>query len=186
MKSTIRKPIAIFFGYLSILNFGVTGNAEEQEQADAWELVRNFEGDWTGTADGQFGKSTVDRTDAFVPDAAYLHEKHISTYPPQDRNPDGEVHEHWSFFSHDDARQALVLRQFHDERIVNQFVKNTDLTTQDVIVFDSESIENYEQDWSVRESYPLISKDEFIEEFYLAAPRKDFELYVSTHLERIY
>ena len=120
MKSTYRKPIAIFFAYLSILGFGVTSIAGEQEPADAWEFVRNFEGDWTGTADGQFGKSTVDRTYTFVLDAAYLHEKDLSTYPPQDRNPDGEVHEHWSFFSHDHARQVLVLRQFHDERIVNQ------------------------------------------------------------------
>lgn len=163
----------------------MTSIAEEQEPAGAWEVLQNFEGDWTGTADGQFGKSTVDRTYTFVLDAAYLHEKNLSTYPPQDRNPDGEIHEHWSFFSHDQARQVLVLRQFHDERIVNQFVQNTDLTTQDVIVFDSESIENYEQDWRTRESYRLISNDEFIEEFYLAAPGKDFELYVSTHLERI-
>ncbi len=176
----------VLFGCLLTVSFGVTGVAQEQEAADTWELVRIFEGGWTGSADGRFGSSTVERTYTFVLDAAYLHEKNISTYPPQDSNPDGEVHEHWSFFSYDRARQIVVLRQFHDEHIVNQFVLNTDLTLEDVIVFDSESIENFKQDWRARERYRLISKDEFIEEFYLASPGQDFELFITTHLKRTY
>ena len=35
------------------------------------------------------------------------------------------MHEHWSFFSYDRARKALVLRQFHQEGFVNQYVLDT-------------------------------------------------------------
>jgi hypothetical protein len=45
----------------------------------------------------------------------------MSIYPPQPKNEKGEVHEHWSFFSHDRARRTLVLRQFHQEGFVNQY-----------------------------------------------------------------
>ena len=171
-------------GCLLIVSFGVSSDAQEQEATDPWKLVRLFEGSWTGSAEGRFGSSTVERTYTFILDDAYLHEENISTYPPQEFNPDGEVHEHWSFFSYDRAQRVLVLRQFHDEHIVNHFVLNTGLRAEGVIVFDSESMENYQQDWRAREKYRIMSKDAFIEEFYLAPPGQDFELYITTHLER--
>jgi hypothetical protein len=44
-------------------------------------------------------------------------------------------------------------------------------------VFISESIENIPPGWRGKESYNVISPDEFIETFELAEPGKDFELY---------
>lgn len=40
------------------------------------------------------------------------------------KNKKGEIHEHLSFISYDKARKLLVLRQFHVEGFVNQFVFN--------------------------------------------------------------
>jgi hypothetical protein len=165
------------------LSVGVLG-VDVQAQDDPWSSLRFLEGTWIGTADGRFGSGTVERNYSFVLDGTYLHERNISTYPPQERNPSGEIHEHWSFFSYDRARGVHVLRQFHDEAIVNQLVLNTSLTTGDRIVFDTESIENFNVGWRAREAYRVISNDEFIEEFYLAAPGKEFELFNTNHFRR--
>ena len=45
----------------------------------------------------------------------FLHERNVSTYPPQPANPKGERHEHESYFSYDRDRGRIVLRQFHTE-----------------------------------------------------------------------
>jgi hypothetical protein len=37
------------------------------------------------------------------------------TYPPQEKNPKGEVHEDIGLISYDRRRNAFVLRQFHKE-----------------------------------------------------------------------
>ena len=63
-------------------------------------------------------RRTVRRRYAFVLGDRFLHETNVSTYPPQPANKAGEVHEHWSFFSYDRSRKALVLRQFHQPQHV--------------------------------------------------------------------
>ena len=158
--------------------------AEEKPPEELWNLVRFMEGTWAGKAEGRFGSATVERTYSFVLDGTYLHERNTSTYPPQEKNPKGEVHDHWSFMSLDRGRRTLVLRQFHDEGIVNQFVLRLDLTTEGTIVFESEAIENFQEGWRAREIYRLTSDDEFVEEFQLAPPEKDFQVFIETHFER--
>jgi hypothetical protein len=169
-----------------ILVTGFSGpvSAEEKPPEDLWNLVRFMEGSWVGKASGRFGLATVERTYSFVLDGTYLHEQNTSTYPPQEKNPSGEVHDHWSFFSLDRGRGTLVLRQLHDEGIVNQFVLRLDLTTENTIVFESEAIENFQEGWRAREIYRLASDDEFVEEFQLAPPEKDFQVFIETHFER--
>jgi hypothetical protein len=151
---------------------------------DLWDLVRVFEGEWTGTAEGRFGSGTVHRSYAFVLNGTYLQEKNTTVYAPQDDNETGEVHDHWSFFSFDEARGVLVLRQLHDEGIVNQFVLSHELTEGNRFAFDSEYIENFTDGWRAREMYTMLSTDEFVEEFYLASPGGEWELFVRNRLKR--
>jgi hypothetical protein len=46
-------------------------------------------------------------------------------------------------------------------------------------------IENFRDGWRAMESYRVVSPDEFVEAFSLAAPGKDFELYSEAHLKRV-
>ena len=39
--------------------------------------------------------------------------------------------------------------------------------------------------WEAREFYRIISPDEVVETFSLAAPGKDFEVYTETNLKRV-
>ena len=45
-----------------------------------------------------------------------------SRFDPQEKNPKGERHEDWGFFSYDRLRKAYPVLQFHVEGFVNQYV----------------------------------------------------------------
>ena len=53
------------------------------------------------------------------------------------------------------------------------------------VVFESEQIDNLPAEWRARETYELVSNDEFIETFELAAPGKPLETYGKTRLRRV-
>ena len=114
----------------------------------------------------------------------FLHERNISTYPPQKKNPKGEVHEHWTMFSYDRARNTLVIRQFHQEGFVNQYAMPVTTNTDTGLIFESEGFENLPAGWKAREKYTVVSENEFVETFTLAPPGKDFEVYSQTRFKR--
>jgi hypothetical protein len=142
-----------------------------------------MEGEWTGESDGEPGKGTVKRTYRFVLGNKFLHEQNVSTYPPQPKNEKGEVHEHWSFISHDKARRTLVLRQFHQEGFVNQFAMGP-VEAGKPIVFDSEALENVRSSWKARETYEVVSPDEFVETFELAMGDQPYQVYSKARFKR--
>jgi hypothetical protein len=156
----------------------------EQIAPDPWEPVRSLVGTWEGTAEGQAGAGTARRVYAFVLKDRYLHETNVSTYPPQAANTAGEVHEHWSFLSYDRGRKAMVLRQFHQEGFVNQYVLTTSESRPGRLVFTSEGFENLDNSWKARETYEIRSPDEFVEIFELQAPGKGFEVYSRSTFKR--
>ena len=149
-----------------------------------WAAVRFLAGEWTGGSEGQPGKGTVKRTYRFVLKDKFLYEQNVSTDPPQPQNPKGEVHEHWSFFSHDRARRTLVLRQFHQEGFVNQFALLAG-GAEGTLVFESEALENVPSGWKARETYEVVSPDEFVETFELAQGAGAYEVYSKARLKRV-
>jgi hypothetical protein len=173
---------AILIACSSLLAAQPTG--AQQTQRDPWEPVRILAGDWVGSAEGQAGAGTVRRTYTFILKDAYLHEKNVSAYPPQKANPSGEIHEHWSLMSYDRERRTLVLRQFHQEGFVNQYVLTAVAGAPAKIVFESERFENVDNGWKARETYEIVSVDEFIETFELGAPGKELQVYSRNHFTR--
>jgi hypothetical protein len=113
----------------------------------------------------------------------FVEETNRSVYPPQEKNPKGEIHEHRSFFSFDNARKTVVFRQFHQEGFVNQYVLEP-TTKPGTLVFVSEALENIPRGYKARETYTLIGADEFEEVFEIAEPGKDFVLYSKARLKR--
>ena len=106
-----------------------------------------------------------------------------STYPPQEKNKSGEVHHDMGMIGYDKARKKFVFRQFHIEGFVNTYVQE-ESTDPEKMVFTSESIENIPPGWRARETYLILSENEFIERFELAEPGKGFMLYSEAHLKR--
>jgi hypothetical protein len=139
-------------------------------------------GRWEGTSEGQPGNGQVRRKYTRVLGGQFIRVQNQSTYKPQEKNPKGEVHEDVGMFSFDNARLRLVLRQFHTEGFVNQYVHDPAETGK--LVFTTEAIENIPAGWRARETYIARGADEFEEIFELSEAGKDFELYSHARLNR--
>ena len=149
---------------------------------DIWKPVRFLAGAWEGDVNGQPGSGQCVREYRFVLNNRYLEIRSKSTYPAQPKNPKGEVHEEWGMISYDRSRQVFVLRQFHVEGFVNQYVSEP--VREGPLRFTSEAIENIRAGYRARETYTITGPDSFVERFELAEPGKDFELYSETRFRR--
>jgi hypothetical protein len=152
-------------------------------QPDPWSPVRFMVGHWQGVAQGEPGKGTVERSYEFVLGGRFIEERNTSRYDAKSGKAQ-EVHLHRSFISYDKANKKLMLRQFHVEGFVNLYAINPAASTPTRLVFDSVSFENFSHDWKARETYEVISADEFVEIFELAEPGKDFKVYSRNHFRR--
>ena len=94
------------------------------------------------------------------------------------------MHEDRGFISWDRARRRFVLRQFHVEGFVNQYVADSVAVSADSIVFLSESIENIPPGFRARETYRILGPDEFMERFEIAEPNGEFAVYSEARLKR--
>lgn len=160
------------------------GARQGDSKPDRFATLRFLAGTWRGDQAGQPGRGTAERTYQFILNDRFLQETNTSTYPPQEKNRNGEVHHHLSMIGYDTARKLFVFRQFHTEGFVNTYVQQP--TADDkTIVFVSEAIENIPPGYRARETYTILSRDEFIERFEIADPGKDFELYSEAHLKRV-
>jgi hypothetical protein len=158
--------------------------AQQGAAADPLAPLAFMIGRWEGTSEGQPGKATVQREYRRTLNSRFIHARNRSEYPPQEKNPKGEIHEDEGWFSFDRARQRIVLRQFHVEGFVNQYVQNADSAALR-LVFTTESIENIPAGFRARETYIVHGPDEFEEVFELAEPGKQFELYSRSRLTRV-
>lgn len=156
----------------------------QKPAADTWAPLRYLVGSWVGTGNGQPGLSKVQREYRLVLNDKFLHVQNRSVYDPQPKNPKGETHEDWGMISFDKSRKQFVMRQFHVEGFVNQYVNTSTSADGKTIVFTSESIENIPAGFRARETYKILGPDEFTEVFEIAEPGKEFEVYGEGHFKR--
>jgi len=149
-----------------------------------WVAFRPMVGAWEGTGTGRWGVSSVTREYEIVLHGVVLYGRNRSVYKPQEKNPKGEVHENWDLITYDRGREKFILRQFDSEGIVNQYVADRIAIGNGAIEFVTESVENFESGWRAKESYTFPNADEFIETFSLAAPGKEFKVFVENRFKR--
>jgi hypothetical protein len=159
-------------------------SASDPTEADVWQPLRRFLGTWEGEVHGEPGTGKAERSYAFSLRDRFIQITNKSVYPPQEKNPKGEIHEDIGFISYDTKARKFMLRQFHVEGFVNQFALETLDEQQRTFVFVSTAIENIAPGWRAKEAYRFVDKDEFIEVFALASPGKDFTIYSETHFRR--
>lgn len=162
----------------------VLGTSELSAQPDPMEALAPFIGTWSGSSNGTPGDGTVTRTCERILRGRYVRVISSTVYPPQPRNKAGEHHEDVGYISFDRARKRFVLRQFHVEGFVNQYLADTPGPIDGRWVFTSEAIENIASGWRARETYVFHSAGDIEEIFELAAPGKDFDVYSRTRLKR--
>ena len=159
--------------------------SQESAPKAPWDSLKFFVGHWQGTFQGQPGQGKGERHYEFVLRDKFLQLKNKSVYPPQEKNPKGEVHEDLGMFSYDGHLKKFVFRQFHVEGFVNEYVEQEGSADGKTLIFVTDRIENIPDGWRARETYKIVSPDEYAEVFELAPPQKEFELYSESHWKRV-
>jgi len=149
-----------------------------------WTPFNFIIGAWQGSGESQPDASRVERKYEFVLNIKFLFVQNKSVYEPQEKNPQGEIHEAWGLISYDRARETHVLGQFQLEGFVNQYLLDKLAEDGQTISFVTGMIENIALGWKAKESYRILGPDEFIEVFELAALDKEFEIYTENRLQR--
>jgi len=165
-----------------------SGRAIELMQPDAGKSQLSqldvLIGRWEGTSDGQPGKGAVEREYTRLFGSRFVQVRNRSIYEPQEKNPKGETHEDLGIFSVDRTRNRIVLRQFHTEGFVNQYVSDVSAKAA-TLVFTTEAIENIPAGYRARETYILTGSDAFEEIFEIAEPSKEYDVYSRSRLRRV-
>ncbi len=151
---------------------------------DKWAVFRYFLGKWTGTGRGKPGVSSAERSYALSLADQFMEIKGRSVYQPQEANPSGEVHEELGLLSYDKGRSQYVLREFHVEGFVNQYVLEQ-YDDGKLFTFVTENIENIPSGWRARTTIEILSEDNFREVFDLAGPGKKWDCYITTEFQRV-
>lgn len=158
--------------------------AQPAPASDPFATVAFLVGRWEGTSEGQPGTGTLRREYERALGGRFIRVRNRSEYPAQAKNAKGEIHEDEGYLSFDRARKRLVLRQFHVEGFVNQYVQDEGAAPGRV-VFTTEAIENIPAGWRARETYLIQGPDAFEEIFELAEAGKPFEVYSRARLRRV-
>lgn len=178
------KKHLIFSTTLLILfgMFATEGLANKNK--DIWSPFRFFLGQWKGHGEGMSGVSEGQMEFGFILQGQYLHVTNKSVFAPQEKNPEGEIHEDWGLFSYDRNRNTFVLRQFHVEGFVNQYILESLSEDEKTFVFSSEKIENGPQGLEAKLVYEILSEDEFKLSFFLAMPEREMTCYSTGILKK--
>src|SRR5687768_18294394 len=91
----------------------VTANtfvAQSNTNADVWQPMKYFVGEWEGIGNGKPGTSKVQRDYRLVLNGKFLQVQNRSEYAPQTANPKGESHRSEEHTSELQSRLHLVCR----------------------------------------------------------------------------
>jgi len=180
----MNRPTLVTAALLASLTAAEASAQQTPSLPDRWNAVQFLLGTWEGTTQGEPGSGTVRRQYRQTLGDQFIEVRNTSTYPPQDKNPKGETHNDIGYISFDKARKRFVLRQFHGEGFVNQYLQDEG-STPTRVVFTSEAIENIPAGWRARETYVVHGPDDIEELFELAPPGKPFDTYSRSRLRRV-
>lgn len=166
-----RIGLALLVILVPVLLYAQTDDAAEE---DSWAPFRFFLGQWQGTGEGTSGASTSEAGYRLVLNQQFIEVRHRAVFEPQERNPEGEIHEDAGFISYDRTRGRYVFRQFHGEGFVNQYILDSLSADGKTLVFVSEAIENIPPGWKARLTQRIIDEDEYESIFEVAAPERAF------------
>lgn len=157
--------------------------ANQSENIDIWKPLEFLEGIWTGQGEGMSGISTVTQEYRFILNGKFLQMKTRSEFDPQEKNPEGEIHEDIGFFSFDRARKKFMLRGFYIEGFINQYVGDVSEDGK-TIAFETEAIENAPPGTRAKLVFQKTSRSELEQSFFVAWPGREFSCMSTNKLKR--
>ena len=95
------------------------------------------------------------------------------------------MHEEIGLIGFDQARSRYVLREFHVEGFVNQYLLEETTSDESIIRFVTEAMENMPPGWRGRTTLEILSDDSFREIFELAGPGKGWTCLITIEFQRV-
>ncbi|HGY55503.1 MAG TPA: hypothetical protein ENK44_07380 [Caldithrix abyssi] len=175
----IRKTVFFLILFMSFVHA-----QESAVKPDIWASFRYFLGAWDGVETGRSGYGKGSREYKLILNEQYLFFSNRSVFKPQEKNPTGEIHEDWTFFSYDRIRNTYVVRQFNSEGFINQFVLDSLSADTSTFVFVTEQLENLPAGFKARLTYIIQNENEFNEKFELAPPGQGYQLFLNNFWKR--
>jgi hypothetical protein len=153
-------------------------------QSDVWKGLRFLEGTWEGSGEGMSGASAVTQGYAFILDQRFLRMHTRAVFAPQEKNPEGEIHEDLGIFSYDTSRKTFVLRGFYVEGFVNTYVLDEISPDGSTFTFETERIENAPEGTGARLIFRLTADGELEQKFFVSFPGRVFGCLSTNRLRR--
>lgn len=153
-------------------------------QESPFEKIKFIIGDWIGTGSG-FGNDKSKIVSAFhhAMDGNYIEIRNESRFAPTEKNPLGEHHIDKGFISFDKSRNSIVFRQFNSEGYYNQYVLNDSVSNENVLIFETEFIENFVPNGKAKWTIKKINENE-IETIFDVSFGKDYTCFGTNKLIR--
>lgn len=170
--------------FVVILLLPVMLFSQEELQFDVEKLADFFVGTWTGVGEGQSGTSKLERTYQYILGDNFVLMKNRAVFEPNEKNPEGEIHEDLGVYSFDKTRETIVFRQYHVEGFYNQYILDSTGAEGKVLVLTTEAIENGPPGLRAQITLEILGDNEFKECFALAFGEKEFTTCVENHFER--
>lgn len=174
----MKKLIAISF-----FLFGVT--LTSSSQVNPFHKLDFLIGKWSGEGSG-FGnnKSIIESSFQYSMDGMYIEVMNDSKFEPTERKPEGEHHIDKGFISYDKSKKQIVFRQFNIEGFVNQYVLNDSLSSDSLIIFETEVIENFVPGGKARWTIRKLDDNQIKTTFDVSFPGKEYSCYGINILRR--
>ncbi|OFX89204.1 MAG: hypothetical protein A2W99_01575 [Bacteroidetes bacterium GWF2_33_16] len=150
-----------------------------------WNRFNFIIGYWNGSGTG-FGnsKSEIVASYNFVLDGKYIEVNHHSEFTPTPKKPEGEIHDDWGIISFDKHNGKYIYRQFNNEGYYNQYVLNDSLSNDNLLIFETELMENFVIGSKAKFTIKRINEMEMETIFELYFPGKEYATYGKNKLIR--
>jgi len=154
----------------------VCGNVYGQN--NVFEQFDYLLGKWSGKGSG-FGNETSKIESEFksIMKGKYIEVSNDSKFKSTEKNPEGEHHMDKGIISFDKIRTRIVFRQFNIEGYVNQYTLNDSLSSDTVLVFETETIENFMPGGKAKWTIKKIAENQIETIFEVSFPGKEYTCY---------
>lgn len=176
------KNVLILLSLLLILP--VFCVAQEKTESVSFDILNFFVGEWLGEETGKAGIGKGEREYSFILKNKYLFVNNKSVFEPQEKNPEGEIHVDQGYFSFDNFRNLIVLREFHGEGFVIQYTLDSLSEDKKTMIFLSEAMENAPDGTRARQTFRIQNDNQFNEVFELAFQGKEFSVFLENRWTR--
>lgn len=164
---------------------GLLGSLTMYAQSEELDRFDPLLGEWTGNGEG-FGnnRSSIHTELIRVMDGKYIEFTNESWFDPTNEDPDGEHHVDHGFIGYDRDRERVVYRQFNNEGYVNRYLLSDSLSSDSLLVFETESIENFVPGGKARLTLKILPEDHIETIFDVSFPGTGYTCFGTNRLSR--